>query len=208
MQKTAAVFERGKRMIEIHIDPQFEGLRREMKRYPREVITKANVRTLNKMATKGASVARKGIAKHYGVPQKNIKKRIKIEKANTRKQHAKIMLIQSRTSSAAGRGEMLVTAGTMLKHLSVEAMQRRINRDERFQGKANRAFVASPRGYPMVFARTGNARYPLETVRVSLRQPWNAARSQMKSTVRANYAKEWEKNARFYKGRMKKKHTY
>lgn len=192
-------------MISIHIEPQFEGLRREMKKYPSQVIEKATVRTLNKMGTKGGSLARKALAKHYGVPQKNFKNRIRIEKATKKKQHVKISLVQSRGSRSTG--EYMVTAGTVLKNLKEAALARRIQKDDRFHGKNNRPFIRSPKGYPMVFARLGDTRYPLEVVRVNLREPWQKARTQMRSTIRANYATEWNRNARFYKSRMRKKYT-
>jgi hypothetical protein len=199
--------------LQIHIDPQFEGLRQEMRRYPSQVVDKATVRTLNRLATRARSQATKGIASHYRIPQKNIRKRIQIQKA-TRHQHRAI--VGFITGGRYGRSikenmgqEVLASVGNLLKHLDGPDLKNRLDNDVKFRdhrSSTSRPFVQAPKGYLMAFVRLTRARYPIDRARVNLTPVWASLQDTLRANAAQAFPREWRRNADFYKRRMNARH--
>ena len=194
--------------LSIHIEPQFAQLRAEMRRYRPDVIEKSTVRTLNRLAAKARTQARRGIARHFRIPQKNIANRIRINKATRHRQHVIIGFAQSRTSGQIGRstGSLLITPGSLYRHLQDAALLKR------YEGlppgphttHTARPFIQRPRGYRIVLARQTAARYPLTAPRIDLAPIWRSLQTQLRAQAAADYPAEWRRNAEFYNRRRRR----
>jgi hypothetical protein len=192
--------------LEIHIDPQFEALRRQMRRYRPEVIEKATLRTLNRLATRARTQAARGLARAYQVPIKTFRKRVTINPA-TRQQHRAIIgFPMSRGSKAEARtGSLLITLSTLYRHLSDEAILRRLERrpQDIHTPPPHRPFIQSPRGYRQLFARQTKARYPIQVLRTNLAPHWRRLQTELRTQAAAAYPAEWTRNANYYKTRAR-----
>jgi hypothetical protein len=193
-------------MIDIHIEPQFEGLRREMKRYPSQVIDKATVRTLNRLGAQSKTIFVRGVSKHFGVPAKTLRYRIRVSKAS--KDKHRVVVTMQRSRSSRNKSGISLTVGSLLKHLDDAAFQRRIGNDKRFaSGSGEKGFARAPKSFRLGFARESKKRMPLEILRVDLLPVFQTMKRAAEAKARATYPQEWRKNADYFKGRMKKKYT-
>jgi hypothetical protein len=190
--------------VDIHIEPQFAHIRAQMRRYPPHVIDRATVRTLNRLGAQARRTALRTIAREHRTRQKNLSKRIILNRA-TRQQHRVIIgFAMSRGSASESRGgSPLITPGSLFRHLETQALHTRLLKDPRYHGRnpGTLPFIQRPRGYRIALERVEKERYPLSAIRVDLGPTWRRLQSQLRARASSDFPREWTRNADHYKRR-------
>lgn len=188
--------------FDIRLDPSYRQVQRWIRTMPDQVVNKAQVRTLNRMAKVAETHAARAIGKGSGLKIGYVKKWIRQDKARRGRHMSRIRIAsQIRVPLTAWRPR----SGTVRKngrtYQTARFSKSYIKQYVQRTGQADKIFPASMKsGHSGVYRRKGAARLPIITPPgPKMGFLWRRfAVQKVKQELSRRYAPEMEKNLNFY----------
>lgn len=175
-------------MLEMNVRGDVEEARRYLYGIERRAIPKAASRSLNRVASRVNTIARRRIAKQIGIQQKKIKGGFKIQKASWRRLVA----------SVTGSGKPIPA----IRFKGTRQLKKGVKSEAFGGGTIKGAFIATmPSGRRGVFIRKTRKRLPIRQTygpSVPNAMVTDEVERAMDSTANETWRREWPRNLRFY----------